>query len=122
MRISLYLLLIIVILRTTLAGPSQRFKKKLGRIGRKRNAFGKRGILKRLDTMDDHFSSLGVQIADMLENKEHINSQLSKIKNDNLDGDEKMDNAISRMNGKMDEMNRNINIFMNRLLKSMRYI
>ena len=72
--------------------------------------------------MDDHFSSLGVQIADMLENKEHINSQLSKIKNDNLDGDEKMDKAISRVNGKMDDMNRNINIFMNSLLKSMRYM
>ena len=122
MRILVYLLLVIVVFGATSAGPKQRFKKRLGRIGRKRNAFGKRGILKRLDTMDDHFSSLGVQIADMLENKEHINSQLSKIKNDNLDGDEKMDKAISRVNGKMDDMNRNINIFMNSLLKSMRYM
>ena len=125
MRTVLSLLLVIVILGRTSAGPRQRPKK---RFGRKHNAFEKGtqhrscGILKRLDTMDDHFSSLGVQIADMLENKEHINSQLSEIKNVNLDGDEKMDKAISRVNGKMDDMNRNINIFMNSLLKSMQYM
>ena len=122
MRILLYLLPVIVILQTTLARPSQRFKKRLGRIGRKRNAFEKRGILKRLDTMDDHFSSLGVQIADMLENKEYIDSQLSEMKNYFLDRDENMDKALSRMNGKMDDMNRNIDIFMDSLLKSMRYM
>ena len=112
MRVLLFLLLIIVILGKTSAGPKQRLKKRLGRLEKNRNAFKKRtlaaakflrnsrsngGILKRLDTMDANFASLGVQIADVLENKKHINSQLSKIMNDNLDRDENRDKAFSTM-------------------------
>ena len=59
-----------------------------------------------------------MQIADMLEYKEHINSQLSEIKNDNLDRHEAMDE-------KMEEMNQNINslgLLMDNMLKNMRYM
>ena len=134
MRVLLFLLLFIVILgKTSSAGPKQRFKKRLGRLGKKRNAFKKGrfsagtflrnsgkngGILKRLDKMDDNFAFLGVQIADMLEYKEHINSQLSEIKNDNLDRHEAMDE-------KMEEMNQNIKslgLLMDNMLKNMRYM
>ena len=140
MRVLLHLLLIIVILGKTSAGPKQRLKKRLGRLERNRNAFKKGtfaaakflrnsrsngGILKRLDTMDANFASLGVQIADVLENKKHINSQLSKIMNDNLDRDENRDKAFSTMNVKMEEMNQNINslgLLVEKMLKSMRYM
>ena len=138
MRVLLFLLLIIVILGKTSAGPKQRLKKRLGRLERNRNAFKKRtlaaakflrssrsngGILKRLDTMDANFASLGVQIADVLENKKHINSQLSKIMNDNLDRDDNMHKAFSTMNAKTEEMNQNINslgLLMDNMVKNMR--
>ena len=138
MRVLLHLLLIIVILGKTSAGPKQRLKKRLGRLERNRNVsrrvLGAKflrnsrsngGILKRLDTMDANFASLGVQIADVLENKKHINSQLSKIMNDNLDRDENRDKAFSTMNVKMEEMNQNINslgLLVEKMLKSMRYM
>ena len=131
MRTLLYLLLAIIVLGTASAGPRQRFKKRLGRIEKKRNAIGKdtqqrkRGILKRLDTVDNHVVSLGVQIADMLANKKLINSHLSNIKNDNLDRHEKMDKAFYTMDEKMDEMNQDIaslGLLMDNLVKSMVYM
>ena len=73
--------------------------------------------------MDANFASLGVQIADVLENKKHINSQLSKIMNDNLDRDDNMHKAFSTMNAKTEEMNQNINslgLLMDNMVKNMR--
>ena len=76
--------------------------------------------------MDGHFAALGVQIADVLENKKDVYDQLSEIKTDNVDRYEKMEsglsNVISKMNDKMEEMNQNINLLMNSMLKSMRYM
>ena len=76
--------------------------------------------------MDGHFAALGVQIADVLENKKDIYDQLSEIKTDNVDRYEKMEsglaNVFSTMNDKMDEMNQNIYLLMNSMLNSMRYM
>ena len=139
MRILFYLLLVFVIFGgTTSAGTTRPKYTRRSDPGRKRNASQHRrfkkgssqhrrdGILKRLDTMDGHFAALGVQIADVLENKKDIYDQLSKIKTDNVDRYEKMEsglaNVFSGMNDKMEEMNQNIYLLMNSMLNSMRYM
>ena len=133
MRTWFYLLLVFVIFGSSSAGPRQRFKRRMGRPGRKGNAFkkgssqqGGRGILKRLDTMDDQFAGLGVQIAHLLENKKDINSQLSEIKTDIVERYEKMESglasAFSTMNDKLDVMNQKIFSLMDNMLKSLRYM
>ena len=68
--------------------------------------------------MDDHFQSLGVQLADLLENKKDIiisfNSLLSDIKADNV-------HRYEKMKDKLDDMERNIIYsLMDNMLKSMR--